>query len=97
MKRRRIKRKDFRRRLTAAVILALLVIVFVGSFCIQPKSARVYEAYIIRPGDTLYMLVKDIYGDSCDLRYKINEIAKESGISNPDMIHPGDVVLLPVE
>ena len=42
-------------------------------------------------GDTLWAIAERFYGDGS--KYQV--IADASGISNPDLIHPGQVLTIP--
>ena len=44
--------------------------------------------YVVQKGDTLASIAEKVYGDSS----KWSEIASFTGLSNPRMIYPGDVV-----
>lgn len=39
-------------------------------------------------GDTLWVIARRFLGNP----YRYPELARESGIRNPDLIHPGDIV-----
>jgi nucleoid-associated protein YgaU len=45
----------------------------------------------VEPGDTLWAIAERFYGDGN--RYQ--EIANASGIPNPDLINPGQVLTIP--
>jgi nucleoid-associated protein YgaU len=45
----------------------------------------------VESGDTLWAIAERFYGDGN--KYQI--IADASGISNPDLIHPGEVLTIP--
>jgi len=49
------------------------------------------QVYITQPGDTLSGIAQRFYGDG----NKYHQIASASGISNPDLIHPGQVLTIP--
>lgn len=49
------------------------------------------RTYTVEPGDTLWAISERFYGDGN--RYQ--EIADASGIANPDLIHPGQVLTIP--
>ena len=53
-----------------------------------PEPARTYT---VVSGDTLWAIAERFYGDGNQYR----RIAEASGISNPDLIHPGQVVTIP--
>ncbi|MCW2733287.1 MAG: lectin [Mycobacterium sp.] len=42
-------------------------------------------------GDTLWAIAERFYGDG----NRYHDIAAASGISNPDLIHPGQLVTIP--
>jgi hypothetical protein len=54
----------------------------------EPEPARTYT---VESGDTLWAIAERFYGDGN--KYQI--IADASGISNPDLIHPGEVLTIP--
>ena len=47
--------------------------------------------YTVVSGDTLWAIAERFYGDG----NKYHQIAEASGIANPDLIHPGQVVTIP--
>jgi LysM repeat protein len=49
------------------------------------------RTYTVVSGDTLWAIAERFYGDG----NKYPQIAEASGISNPDLIHPGQVVTIP--
>ena len=63
-----------------------------------PEEAKAEEApapsaqkYTVVAGDTLFAIAEKFYGDG----NKYPEIAKASGIANPDLIHPGQELTIP--
>ncbi len=54
----------------------------------EPAAARTYT---VESGDTLWAIAEQFYGDGN--KYQI--IADASGISNPDLIQPGQVLTIP--
>lgn len=54
-------------------------------------SGNVHETYVIRPGDTLYQISIEKYG-TMDI---IQEICQLNGISENQIIYPGQVIVLP--
>jgi nucleoid-associated protein YgaU len=49
------------------------------------------RSYTVEPGDTLWAIAERFYGDGG--KYQV--IADASGITNPDLIHPGEVLTIP--
>ena len=49
------------------------------------------RSYTVESGDTLWAIAERFYGDGS--KYQV--IADASGISNPDLIHPGEVLTIP--
>jgi nucleoid-associated protein YgaU len=49
------------------------------------------QTYTVEPGDTLWAIAERFYGDGN--RYQ--EIANASGIDNPDLINPGQLLTIP--
>ncbi|HZV53199.1 MAG TPA: LysM peptidoglycan-binding domain-containing protein [Candidatus Dormibacteraeota bacterium] len=49
--------------------------------------------YVVKPGDTLWDIATHEYGPNAGIEYW--EIVKRNHIRNPDLIHPGDVLVLP--
>jgi LysM repeat protein len=47
--------------------------------------------YTVQRGDTLSKIAKEFYGDAGEYR----RIAQANGIANPDLIHPGQDLLIP--
>jgi hypothetical protein len=50
------------------------------------------ESYTVQAGDTLWDIAQRVYGDGNQYR----KIAQASGISNPDLITPGQTLTIPV-
>ena len=55
----------------------------------EPKDNKIY--YIVQKGDTLWGIANKYYGNGA--RY--HEIAKANNITNPDLIYPGQKLLIP--
>jgi nucleoid-associated protein YgaU len=55
---------------------------------VPPPAGRTYT---VEPGDTLWAIAERFYGDGS--KYQV--IADASGVSNPDLIHPGEVLTIP--
>ncbi|MEO6792460.1 MAG: LysM peptidoglycan-binding domain-containing protein [Mycobacterium sp.] len=54
-------------------------------------EAPAARTYTVVSGDTLFAIAERFYGDG----NKYPEIAKASGIANPDLIHPGQELTIP--
>lgn len=57
----------------------------------EETAAETKESYVIRPGDTLYQISVARYG-STDA---IEEICRLNGISEQEIIYPGQIIVLP--
>ena len=57
------------------------------------KAPEVIREYTIEPGDTLSGIAKKFYGKGGDWK-KIYE-ANKTKIKNPDLIYPGDKIIIP--
>ena len=56
-----------------------------------PPAPPAPRTYTVVSGDTLWAIAERFYGDGS----KYQQIADASGISNPDLIHPGQVLTIP--
>ncbi len=56
-----------------------------------PPPPPAAQTYTVEPGDTLWAIAERFYGDGN--RYQ--EIADASGVDNPDVINPGQVLTIP--
>jgi nucleoid-associated protein YgaU len=56
-----------------------------------PAPEPTTRTYTVESGDTLWAIAERFYGDG----NKYQAIAEASGISNPDLIHPGEVLTIP--
>ena len=56
-----------------------------------PAPEPTARSYTVESGDTLWAIAERFYGDG----NKYQAIAEASGISNPDLIHPGEVLTIP--
>lgn len=56
-----------------------------------PEPGAAPRTYTVEAGDTLWAIAERFYGDGS--RYQV--IADASGISNPDLIQPGQVLTIP--
>lgn len=54
-------------------------------------AAEPARTYTVVSGDTLWAIAERFYGDGS----KYQQIADASGIANPDLIHPGQVLTIP--
>lgn len=57
----------------------------------EPAPEPAAQTYTVESGDTLWAIAERFYGDGS--KYQV--IADASGISNPDLIHPGQVLTIP--
>lgn len=55
------------------------------------SGTEVHESYVIRPGDTLYQISMDKYGNM----EAIQEICRLNNLSEQEIIYPGQVIVLP--
>lgn len=55
---------------------------------VRPISKETPKSYTVKSGDTLWAICKSNLGDGA----KYGEIAKLNGISNPNLIYPGQVI-----
>jgi nucleoid-associated protein YgaU len=56
-----------------------------------PEPTPEARTYTVESGDTLWAISERFYGDGS--KYQV--IADASGVSNPDLIHPGQVLTIP--
>ena len=56
-----------------------------------PPAAPEPRTYTVVSGDTLWAIAEKFYGDG----NKYQQIADASGVANPDLIHPGQVLTIP--
>jgi nucleoid-associated protein YgaU len=56
-----------------------------------PPPPPAPRTYTVVSGDTLWAIAERFYGDG----NKYQQIVQASGIANPDLIHPGQVVTIP--
>lgn len=56
-----------------------------------PPPPPAPRTYTVVSGDTLWAIAEKFYGDG----NKYPEIAAASGVANPDLIHPGQVLTIP--
>lgn len=63
----------------------------------EPTPEPAVPEHVVVAGDTLSEIVADHYHLSgwANIKPKVDEIARVNGISNPDLIHPGQVIKLP--
>jgi nucleoid-associated protein YgaU len=57
----------------------------------EPEPEPAQRTYDVVSGDTLWAIAERFYGDGS--KYQV--IANANGISNPDLIHPGQVLTIP--
>lgn len=57
----------------------------------EPEPAPAVRTYTVESGDTLWAIAERFYGDGS--KYQV--IADASGIPNPDLIYPGQVLTIP--
>lgn len=93
MRRRITPRQARNRRILAAVLVAVLAVVFLTSFFIKPKRVDVWCEYAVEPGDTLWSICREVYGDG-DIRREIDLISAENGITG-GRIYPGSMIFIP--
>lgn len=59
----------------------------------ETAQARGKKTWTVRSGDSLSAIAKEVYGDAS--RWKAIYEANRSQIENPDLIHPGQELVLP--
>ena len=57
----------------------------------EPPPPPAPRSYTVESGDTLWAIAERFYGDG----NQFQRIADASGISNPDLIQPGQVLTIP--
>lgn len=57
-------------------------------------TARAGSTYVVKPGDSLSKIAKHAYGDAS--KWKGIHAANKAKIPNPDLIHPGDELVIPL-
>lgn len=57
------------------------------------SDARSGSTYIVKPGDSLSRIARHAYGDAS--KWKAIHAANAAKIPNPDLIHPGDELVIP--
>jgi nucleoid-associated protein YgaU len=63
----------------------------VGEATPEPAPEPAARTYTVVSGDTLWAISERFYGDGS----KYQAIADASGVSNPDLIYPGQVLTIP--
>lgn len=58
---------------------------------VEPEPEPAAQTYTVVSGDTLWAIAERFYGDGS----KYPQIAEASGIANPDLIQPGQVLTIP--
>lgn len=56
-----------------------------------PSAAPAHQTYVVVRGDTLSAIAKRFYGKASEYP----RIAEANGIANPDLIHPGQQLIIP--
>lgn len=56
-------------------------------------GARAGSTYVVKSGDSLSKIAKQAYGDA--KKWKAIHAANAAKIPNPDLIHPGDELVIP--
>lgn len=59
----------------------------------EPRASDREMTYTVQEGDSLSAIAKDRYGD--ETKWKAILEANRDQISNPDLIHPGQVLTIP--
>jgi nucleoid-associated protein YgaU len=59
----------------------------------EPRAPDREVTYTVQPGDSLSRIAKDRYGDGS--KWKTIFEANRDQITNPDLIHPGQVLKIP--
>ena len=80
-------------RIAAVIAIILIALLLLAA---RPAKHKVWKAYTVSSGDTLWTIARSEYGDSVDIRKKIAEICAENDIK-PDKLTAGDVILIPME
>ncbi len=59
----------------------------------EQDAADEVEYFVVRPGDTLWDIARDLYGSGAEFNRLVD--ANREDLTNPDLIHPGLRLLLP--
>ena len=94
IERRRRKRKN--KRLLCCIMAAIVFIFLAVLISPKPFKASHYITYEVCPGDTLWSVAKDTYGEMEDVRYMIDHISYINGIES-GRIYPGQALSLPMK
>lgn len=63
-----------------------------STFKFTQTTTKSPNIYTVEKGDTLWDIAGKLYGDN----FKWTEIAKANNLVNPDLIHPGNVFIIPL-
>lgn len=98
--RQEIRRRKRHRRCASVIYAVLCFAVFIGIFyagsACRANTDKVYITYTVSQGDTLWSIAREVYGDKCDIRYMIDDIQRDNGISGC-RIYPGMELYLPIK
>jgi hypothetical protein len=95
----RRRRRDWRRErrilvaALGAVMVALALLVFLGNVA-YGGSAGGSQTVRVGPGDSVWSIATDRYGDSGDLRSRVDQILSANHIQG-GVVVPGQTLLLP--
>ncbi len=97
MKRRNIRKMKIRlfKLLLVSLVLVTTILSFSALSSGDKKSYDEYEEVYVRPGDTLWSIAEDFYGNDMDLREAVYMIKECSEIKTSEL-SVGQKLLLPV-
>ena len=83
------------------IIVAVLVSIICSTLIIATTRTKGYSEpehikVVIEPGDTLWDIVCDYYGNNVDIRRMIADIRNENEMTDSEL-HVGQVLLIPVK
>lgn len=88
--------KKARRVLVAILTLVLVCSIIAILYVRHVISAQDPDVYVVQKGDTLWGIVKKVYGERYDARVMVYRMMKLNGIEDPGKLQPGMRLVLPI-
>jgi nucleoid-associated protein YgaU len=82
--------------LKATLLLVIILAIILILFTQHATSTQGQTVYVVKRGDTLWGIAKELYGEQYDARKIVYRMMDLNGIEDPGQLQPGMEIYLPI-